>query len=312
MNKKSLAFIKFLIGIVILSNLFYKIGFKSILTTMSEMELVYIVPIVIIIIATNFIGGLNLKILFSTFKINIPSIKLFRSYSLSWAISLFIPGRLGELSIIYFFKKSNISIGMASAAIILDKIISIIIVAFFAFIGLFIFLDKSQIIKIIAFFVLFIVFLIYSIFNEKIRNIIRMILGKYSRKFTGFSKSLFQMTEKGKMNLFLDFLLTITKWIISTSVIFFLFLSLNQKISFFDVLLLNSIISLISLIPISLSGLGIRESAAVLLFTKIGIKNEITASTYFAALIIKYIIAVLILVFFMQKSDFTAPNTTRK
>ena len=312
MNKKNLVFVKIFISLAILGILLYKIGFKDILNILSGMKLIYILPVVITMMASNFIGGVNIKVLLRTFKIRISPVKMFKLYSLSWAISLFVPSRLGELSILYFLKKEKVKLGTASSVTILDKAISLIVVFLFAMMGLLIFLPGSQIIEITFIFVMAIIMLVFALYSEYTRRLARKMLGKYSKIFSGFYKSLIKIKKEGKESLLLDFFLTIVKWLVSTMVIFFLFISLNQKVPYLDVLLINSIVALIALAPVSISGNGVREYAAVVLFGKVGISGGIVASAYIAGLIIRYLVGTIVIAWLIKKSDFTASGTPWK
>ena len=52
--------------------------------------------------------------------------------------------------------------------------------------------------------------------------------------------------------------------------IYFLFLSLNLKLTFFDLLWINTLASVVTLIPITILGLGLREGSFLFLLGLIG------------------------------------------
>ena len=52
---------------------------------------------------------------------------------------------------------------------------------------------------------------------------------------------------------------------------------------------------IISLIPISISGLGVRESAAVYIYSLLNIETSITLTVYIIALLITYLTGAFIL-----------------
>lgn len=60
---------------------------------------------------------------------------------------------------------------------------------------------------------------------------------------------------------------------------FLLFSALGLNVSFYQLMLLVPIINLVSLIPVSISGWGIREGAFVLLFGQLGLTIDQAMST---------------------------------
>ena len=59
-----------------------------------------------------------------------------------------------------------------------------------------------------------------------------------------------------------------------------IFYSFGKNVSIVDISFITSIAMLVSLIPISIAGLGVRESIAVYLFNLILVKPEITIIVY--------------------------------
>ncbi|TAL55426.1 MAG: hypothetical protein EPN86_03340, partial [Nanoarchaeota archaeon] len=68
---------------------------------------------------------------------------------------------------------------------------------------------------------------------------------------------------------------------------------LGQNISLFWVAIIYSTTIIISLIPISLSGLGVKEGAAYLMFSASGIDATVAFTAYLMFTIIGYCIAII-------------------
>lgn len=90
----------------------------------------------------------------------------------------------------------------------------------------------------------------------------------------------------------------ITLLMIATTLVnmlqYWLMLHLSQAVSFWDVVKRMSLSNLSYSIPITVAGLGLKESFAVSLLTKIGLQAESIASTTLAIFIINDVIAALI------------------
>jgi len=297
-------FLKLILGFAILGILIYNIGIKSILETISRINLFYIPIILIIILITNFFGTWKIILFLKATDIKISFIRLYHLYFLSWCLSLFMPGRIGEFALIYFFKKRGASLGISSALVVMDKIIGVIVTFLIALIGIFLFFSLTQSLKIISLLVLLIgggIFIIFSNFGRKL--IKRFILRKWESKFAGFSKTLFSILKKKKIMSY-NFVLSAIKWVISSFVVYTLFLALGQKVPVLMVILVTATSAIVSLIPISINGLGIRESTAVFLFTLVNVSPALSTSVFLIIIIINYIIAAIYLLLFFNQKDY--------
>ena len=125
------------------------------------------------------------------------------------------------------------------------------------------------------------------------RGIRKYILRKYSKNFSGFHKTLNKIKEQNKLGILINSILTFLRIGLTSLSIYFLFLSLNTNISFLNIFLINAMITIISYIPLTIQGIGIKEFSAVLLFSKIGIPSNITIAVYILFIIYKYLIGAL-------------------
>ena len=87
------------------------------------------------------IGAVNLKILLSPLSKNISFYKIFYYSVLSWAVGLFVPGKIGEFSFVPLLKNEGVRVGHGSAIFILDKLITLVVLSIFSLIGIYLFFD---------------------------------------------------------------------------------------------------------------------------------------------------------------------------
>ncbi|MBS3097306.1 flippase-like domain-containing protein [Candidatus Woesearchaeota archaeon] len=282
------------------------IGFKKIHATLSVMDTSYVPLILILLFISLVVGTLNIQILLKPLKKEITFSKLFKYYIISWSLGSFVPGKIGEFSIAYFLKKDKIAtIGEGTSISLLDKFITLLTLLSIAAGGFFVFFSYGQALRLIMIMIIGLVIMVYSILSERGRSFIRKhILRGFSKYFEGFSKTLFFYLKKQKKVLLLNFLLTLLKWVILALVISFLFVSFNSPMPFIYVLLISVITTIISLVPISISGLGVREASAVYLFSKVGATIVITASVQLINLVIVYSISITTLILFLKELNF--------
>jgi glycosyltransferase 2 family protein len=304
MKIKYFNLLKIGLGLFIIFILVYSIGLKKILNTFSDINLFPFAGVVLFYFLGFLTGALNLEILLRCINKNFGYLKLLKYYLLSWSVSLFLPGKVGEFSIIYFMKNENIELGEAVVISLMDKIITILSLLSFAVFGFFVFFSIYDAIKIIFIILIGFVLLLLFIMTNFGRSIIKKIfLRKYASKFKGFSKTWFFYFRKRKKLLLLNYIITLIKWSFAFWMMYFLFLVFRWNVSFVNILLVVSTVRLISLVPITISGLGIREMSAIYLFGKLAnpIPVNITASVYLIVLLINYLTAFVIVVFLKKK-----------
>jgi hypothetical protein len=227
------------------------------------------------------IGAVNLFILTIPFKEKIKFKDLLRYSYFSWSYGLFLPGKVGEFSLVYFLKNEGVDMGKTLALSFIDKINTILVVGIFSGVGIFLLLSNKAFYFILFFLFFGMIVSILTISSNNIRKIIRdYILRSYAKKFKGFFRTFKSYFFESLSFLILNFLVTILKWFFNALSIYFIFRGFGISIDIIWILLLTSITILLSLVPISLSGLGVRESAAIYLYLLIGVKSEITASVY--------------------------------
>ena len=298
MNKRLTFLLKLIIGISVLGFLFYTIGFQKIIGTILTVNYLSLIIVFITIILNNIIGPWNLLVLTNKLK-KIKFLSMLKYYILSWSLGLFVLGKIGEFSIVYFLKKEGLSIGEAFVVSILEKFSTFLTLVIISMFGFFLFFDFSVAMRLILVLLLIIVLFLFFMITNLGRDLIKkFILRKYAYLFQGFFKTLSLFFRKYLDALFLNFLLTLIKWFIMTIGMIALFWGFGQTLSFINVLLVFSMGTIISLIPISISGLGIRESAFVFLFAKLGVNAEVTASVALIILVLNYLTAILSLIFF--------------
>ena len=118
---------------------------------------------------------------------------------------------------------------------------------------------------------------------------------KFAIKFEGFSNFISIFFKKYKSLLALNCIITFLKWLATSFTVYVLLLAHNQEISLLYVFLLNSMLIIVSLVPISIAGLGTRELASVFLFSYVNVDASTILSTYIIVLIVTYLLALIFL-----------------
>ncbi len=293
-NKNIMKIIRFVIGISIILFLLFKIGISEILSTLAETKLGIFLIAYVFLLLSHFLDSLNVYMLIDTLKNKIKYSDFFAYYTNSRIASLFLPGRIGDFSLTFFTKRHKISIGESGAVLLLDKIITLIIYSLLAAVGFYILLDMNIIVYLLLFGIVGIVALIILL-NNKVRQFIRKkILGKRAVIFKGFSKFFFDIVKKHKIRLLLNILNTFLRITVLSISYYFIFLSLGVELALFSIILVESIISIAIMIPITINGMGVKESIGIFLYGILLVSSEITAARYVLSIILYYSFAFIL------------------
>ncbi|MDD5086388.1 MAG: lysylphosphatidylglycerol synthase transmembrane domain-containing protein [Candidatus Nanoarchaeia archaeon] len=302
MKKWILNSIKILVSIALLLFLFSKIGVRNVYVNLININIYFFLVVVIILILDLALVGLILKIMLKPIKPEgIIFKKLFLYSIITYSVSRFAPGRIGDISMVYLLNKSKVPIGKASALVLLDKIVVFSIYLVFSLFGFFIFFPHESAVK-MAFFCFGIIILGIFVLNwSKGREILKKhILKSHAEKFSGFYSTLRDYVKKHKKILLIDIFLSLIKVFLMSIMVYFAFMSANYYtgVSIINFIIICSIGNIISLIPVTMSGVGARESFSVFAFSQLGVPAEITMSAYIILLFIRYAFSGIFLLFY--------------
>ena len=276
MEKQIKSLIKVIIGVLIIFVLLQKIGFSSFFNVLKTIELSWFFVSLFLGLLTFVIIALNHLILLSALDKKINFKTLLQYITFSWSLSSMFPGRVGDLGLLVLLKNNHeVGYGEGLAITFIDKIITLIVLLLFSAFGLIIFFGLDIFLLLSFFFILGLLLLYLVILKEGIRNFIKKrILKSYSQYFFGFSKSMKTIIFRKKI-MFLNLFLTISLWMFSFFLVHLVFLAFNVKFSFFMITVIFSLVNLISLVPITISGLGVREGTGTYLLNQLGVSTAV-------------------------------------
>src|SRR3989344_1646301 len=303
MKRSKILFIfKIVIGVLILLVLIYKLDFGKVLINLKQFPVMGTVLFATGYFASVLTNAWSFFILLGDRPKHLNFLSFLKSYWLSFSIGQFSPGRSGELSIVTLLKKQDIPFGKTSATFVLHKLSTLItLLVFSALILLIYFKSLYYLFMITILFLLILIALMFLIQNYKVRLFVRkFILRKYADLLTGFHDNLQLIIKKKR-----SFLLSL---IINSSRIFYGALIVIITLYFFSIntplLLVAGIISIslfITFIPISFSGLGIKESAVVFLFDYLGYDAAIIGTVFIVMTSINLLMNFLAFIYLIYK-----------
>src|SRR3989338_1070591 len=128
---------------LILLFLISKIHIRETIEILRTVDLFWISIGLIVYLIALVITAYSLKALFDSIK-HTPLMEWMRFYLVGFSMGLILPGRAGDLSIIYFAKQKGFDIGASKALTITDKLITLIIFGIIAALGIFSILHSTE------------------------------------------------------------------------------------------------------------------------------------------------------------------------
>lgn len=264
--------IALLLTIAIFVAILFNINLSEFLNYFYELNLLFFIISFLFYIPIYLIMSIRWKvILINDYKISMwNSIKMCLA---SVGLNSFVPSKLGELSKAYFLKKEGVDIKRAINCVVLEKILDIFSLCVLFLLGL---LAVNKFNYIFGLLMLFcIIIIIFTILYFKIE----FLNSPFSRKWFWFLFKYKQIEnmiintqrfvielKQNKMRLLNIFLLSLLSWLVQLSQIYFLFLSLNYFVPIKLIFSLVPAAILAGLVPLTIGGMGIRDSALIFLF----------------------------------------------
>ena len=305
---------KYILSFVILFYIINYIGFDEIYSAFKKFDFLYLVIAFLLYLLVFFFNVLAIHFLYKPI-FNIKFIDLFKYRSYSTAIGLFTPLRFGEFSLSLILKKRyNISIFESSAIIFLDKLISLLVVLVLFFATYFILLfyynysflnnfNNYIIFTVIIALLIFLLSLAMIILLRKKKSNIRLLTKSIKRLLD--TLSLLGKTYKNNMGApLINLLITFFYMTVTAIPTYILFVSLELNINFFYLLFIASFAGLASLIPFTLSGLGVREALVIYLYSLINIDASIALAITLIFLFYRYFILLALMMMFNVSGEF--------
>jgi len=295
-NKKSKAILKWLIKcfitIGLLTYLFQKIPLQQITATLLSAQLIYIIPAFFMKMTMHYINAYLLKIFSQKQKMDFSVFELIKINLITQFYGLVLPGELSA-GVVKWHKlsKKNVMRAQAFACIVVSRTIRMLSLAV---LGIICFLIESPVqslpvlISLILGLVISIIIYI-SMTNKDVFFVIETLLRKLNfikipqwikKKLKKVAYSIKRFHEISFWTSNYILLLSFIYHLAGILAFYFILQIVNINISLNSIVWIRAAITFIQLLPITISGLGVREGAFVFLLKKYSIapSSSMTAS----------------------------------
>lgn len=286
----------FLIGIFLLIFILYNIDLENMVIILKSSDIIYLIFALFINILTTLTMALRWKIIVNASNIEINFISILNGYLKGALWATLTPGKLGELYRVLFLKeKGKTSMGIALSTIVIERIFDLFYLLIAGFIGIlilsYIYTLDSYPILFILIVIVSICFILYSTTNKNImkflfKPIFTIFVPKKYKEKAEFHFDEFYIGLKSiKSNTYIVCLLfTFFIWFLNSFLLYILSLSLELNVSFWFIIIVLPITTLINLIPISISGIGLCQASFIFLFGLMNISPESAVALSFLSM----------------------------
>ncbi len=249
-----------------------------------------------------FLGALKLWLLIKVFAP--ANFSLFVSYFfLAVSVGSVAPTVLCDISLLALLKNEGIPTSQGLSAVLVDRVITLAVCVVLFMPCAFLFLVPIDNFLLVSFGLILVLGLISWRWLWR-----KLMFSNIFRRFPAvyrFQQALSDLVSQHWQSLLWNVGITIIRGIVSGLSIIFAFMAVEQPASLFPTICITNSLSLISLLPITIGGLGVYEGSGILIFEKLGLCAErvLVALTYQRANIIfmSLLILLLSLIFFAVK-----------
>jgi len=274
----------FLIGFLLLTFVIYQLDLKILYLSFQKINYLLLVPTILLTIPIIFIKAWRWNYLKKLQKIDYKLKDSFLIYSVGAAVGSLTPGRLGEISRIGYLKNDGHSTGKSLVSVVMDRLLDLFFLIIFGYFGvIFLFGFFEKITFVFSIIVLTIIILFFIAKKQFVRQLIKKIFSiliplKYQKSWQmNFQDFLEGVKIYNKKNYFYFFLVTFLAWLVYYCQIYLLAKSINiDNVPFFYLAMTATIAGFITLLPISFSGIGTRETTLAVLLSPLMVSIEST------------------------------------
>ncbi|MDP3052239.1 MAG: lysylphosphatidylglycerol synthase transmembrane domain-containing protein [bacterium] len=286
----------FVLGIIIFLIVISKTNLGEILKNIEKIKPIYLLGGALLTIPSIFTKAICWNYIKRQQGIKYNLKNSFLMYCSGLYIGLVTPGRLGELTKALYLKKDGYSMGKSLVSVVLDRLSDFVFLLFFMFLGsvfFFAIFQKTILIPVLFIIItiaLFLIFLKIGLIKWALNKMFYFFVPlKYQKSWKINSQDFINDFKIYNLkNYIIIFLITVFSWVFYYLQMYLLASGIGLNVPFLYLAISVTIAGFITLIPVSVSGIGTRDAALIMLFSPFLIaKEQIIA---FSALILLMVI----------------------
>lgn len=278
--------IRIIITALILTLLFLKINFGQVLAAIKSCNLYLFSSAFLLFACLYYFGLWRWQMLLTALKLRPPLKKIISAFSGGLFFNLFLPSTIGgDVARIYSLISHTGEGGKVAATVIVDRLSGFLALTFISVLSILIgghLVDSKSVVIIVGLIALIFIVITLFMFSKRSSKSLALIfkffrLTRIENIWIKISTAL-SLFRGDKILLFKNFLISLIIQGLNVVVIYLIALSLGVKTGMIYFFIIVPIIAVISTLPITIGGLGLRDASSILFYSKIGIPSNIAFS----------------------------------
>jgi len=283
MNKKKIysGLLK-LIGLIVFLYIILNIDFKLFIKEFSAINIPYLLIAFALMLGVIVAKSLRWRSILKSLNIKIDQFLSLRLFWLGTYVGIITPGKIGEIVKAYFLKARGHDPLKSIFSIIADRILDIIILLLIGFfVAIFYLTVLKNYIIILGSILILLIVLFFLVFNEKgifyrlIDKFLKNSLGKNFNNYNISLRGFWQEIKNIKLKYIVETLFyLILSWFLYFFSLYLITQSLHIRISPILTVATTTAAAIVSMLPISIAGLGTRDATIIYIFSLINLSKE--------------------------------------
>lgn len=270
-----------LIGLSLFIFVLYRIDIGKSINMLMKVNIMWLSIAAILVFPLILAKAYRWKLLLKAQDIDLSLWKLARLFCIGLWGGFVAIGQLGDFIKVIYLKNEGFSLAKSFMSVFIDRIFDLVILIIFAYAGIFILPQLFHHQMLLLSFVSCIVLLVVVFVIRKRRFVVSKVCSYLlSRKFINKTKfdNLLNITIGSREYLLRALLFSFIPAIIYLLRIYLLAVGVNIDMPYYYLIACIAIASIVSIIPISICGIGTRDAALVFLFSLLGENREAAVS----------------------------------
>lgn len=271
-----------------------KFDFYRLVQILATLKINFLLIAIILNLPVLFIKSSRWRYILKLQSIRYSPTQTFVSYLSGLFVGIVTPGRLGEsIKAFYLREDQGVPFSKGLTGVLADRLFDLCFLIIFGLLGFWYLRIFGQVshLAVILISLAVVATFVYLISKNRFKDFIASFFGP---KFDGLIISLEQFyagfRDLARMEIILPVALTALSYLIYFFQCHLILLSFSIKVNFLVTIFFMSLINLVSLVPISISGIGTREAAMVYLFALNHIPKEEAIAFSFMIFTIFYVL----------------------
>ena len=267
-------FLKILFGGFIVAFLIWSFDVNQVISQLASFPLLLIIPVAVIYLFTLFILSMRWRFILHAMHFDLPPWTALEAFTAGVLLSDISPGRVGEVSRPYFIKEL-VPVGTGLASFLLDRFVDIMGKIFLFMIALvfFSYMLPSEHSFLVLLLLLFPFIILSVLFFTKEKNNRFKFLLKYNRlhEFVSDFQSGIRKVDHPIWVLMITSMWTVFAAVLQGFRLVILAWGIGYYLPLMEITILQSLMSALSLVPVSIAGLGLVEGGLTVVLSSFGI-----------------------------------------